>query len=284
MDIRSFERSGAGAGVEEGDGAGLGGGGVGELPGGGGEAVFEEAVAAADEFGGEGDAEPVEFVGGEQIADDAAAGQDDDVAAGLVAELLDHGGGVGVDDPGVLPGRLGQGGREDDLLDLVQPLREGPVLRGRVLVVGDGGPEAAEALEVLPAEQGRGGGAGHPRHVVAGAFGDGVRHDPAHVVVAAGAVDPAVERERDVAGHGAGVLLVHLGGPSVGGTPSRRPLDHNPVGGPTLEHRPPGRISRHPWPTNWCWRKIVGQSDRISCCPGGAAVAGGTTVDERAGA
>jgi hypothetical protein len=42
--------------------------------------------------------------------------------------------------------------------------------------------------------------------VVAGAAGDGVRDDPAHVVLAAGAGDPAVEGERDVADDGTCVL------------------------------------------------------------------------------
>src|SRR5439155_4391565 len=78
------------------------------------------------------DAEPVELVGCEQRADDAAAGQHDDVAAVLLAQPAHFLGHVTVHDPGVCPRRLGEAGGEDDLVYGVEPGRERAVLRGRV--------------------------------------------------------------------------------------------------------------------------------------------------------
>lgn len=71
----------------------------------------------------------MQFADLQQVPDDARAWQHDDVAALLLAQLPDSGGRVGRDDARIVAVGLLQGGREDDLLDRAEPLREGRSLR-----------------------------------------------------------------------------------------------------------------------------------------------------------
>src|SRR5215472_4705040 len=143
--------------VEQAERARVGGGRRYQGPGRARRAVVKQAWTTSGQLRAQGDAEPVQLAGFQQVADDAAAGQDDDVAAGLVAELPDGGGRIGGCDAGVVPVRVLEGAGEYDLLDRVQPPGEGPVFTVGLLVLGDGGPERGEALVVLAAQQRRGG-------------------------------------------------------------------------------------------------------------------------------
>src|SRR5947207_2385010 len=106
-------QSSAGAVVNGGDFAEFAGFLVGESPFRGGEAVVEEAVAGAGDFGADEEVEAVDEVGGEEGLEDARAGVDEDVAGAGGLQVGDDGGGGGVEDAGAVPGGFGQGAGED---------------------------------------------------------------------------------------------------------------------------------------------------------------------------
>jgi hypothetical protein len=104
-----------------------------------------------------------------------------------------------------------QGRGEHDLLDLVHPSGHRAIARISVVLVGDSRPVATEALVVLSSQQHCRRRQGEPDHVVAGSVGHRMGNDPAHVVLATGAIDPPVERQRDVGDDGAtGCGVVHV--------------------------------------------------------------------------